>query len=55
MAIITTSVHCEAGDPSQCNKQIKGIKTGQENENFIICREHDYLENLKGYTAKLLE
>lgn len=49
MPIITTSVHFYSGDHSQRNKarkikkEIKSIRTGQENETFVICREHDSL------------
>lgn len=43
-AIITMSVHCYSRDDSQCNKareiekEIKGIRTGQENENYYLQR-----------------
>lgn len=47
--LVIPTLQCLTGDCSQCNKsrkikeEIKGIRTGQENENFIICREHKYV------------
>lgn len=58
---ILTTLHCLTGDCSQCTmarkikEEIRGIRTGQENENFIICREHKYIpRKSEECTEKLL-